>query len=57
MKTHMTATDARIESSDDERRAERELDRQLRRYNATWSECTFDELPDWAHRELDEGLN
>lgn len=35
------------------RQLERQQELQQRRYNAVWSERTFDDLPDWAHRELE----
>jgi hypothetical protein len=37
-----------------ERQIEREQDRRQREINSVWSECTYDDLPDWARRELDE---
>jgi len=42
---------------DMERRIEREQERQQRRHNAVWSEYTFEDLPGWAHRELEESLH
>ncbi len=57
--THNTLVQA-AQADDDrdmERRIEREQERQQRRHNAVWSEYTFDDLPDWAHRELDESLH
>lgn len=48
---------AQADDRDMERRTEREQERQQRRHNAVWSEYTFDDLPDWAHRELEESLH
>lgn len=38
---------------DEDRQAEKERERAERRRNAIWSECLFDELPDWAVAELE----